>query len=114
MSFCNFQLMRSQVQGNTGLHGDSLTSLTRTSKTGWLQDSFDPVVEKMTYKASIITKLNANTWNDESELLQVMTIPKLILKSASMSLLNLKKCYYLQPNKYDCKTMFKLNLCLYS
>ena len=64
--------MRSQVQGNTGLHGDSLTSLTRTSKTGWLQDSFDPVVEKMTRRASHVTKLNANTWNDESELLQVM------------------------------------------
>ena len=80
--------MRSQVQGNTGLHGDSLTSLTRTSKTGWLQDSFDPVVEKMTTRASQITKLNANTWNDESELLQVMVILKLTLRIPSISLLN--------------------------
>ena len=66
--------MRSQVQGQTGLHGDSLVSLTRTSKTGWLPDSFDPVVERLTHRATRITKLNANTWNDESELLQVISI----------------------------------------
>jgi len=64
-------LKRSQVQGHTGLHGDSLVSLTRTSKTGWLPDSFHPVVEQVTDRSSQVTKLNANTWRDESELLQV-------------------------------------------
>ena len=65
------QLMRSQVQGHTGLHGDNLVSKTRTSKTGWLQDSFDPVLTSLTHRATYITKLHADTWNDESELMQV-------------------------------------------
>jgi len=64
-------LKRSQVQGNTGLHGDSLVSLTRTSKTGWLPDAFHPAVQEVTHRASKVTKLNADTWRDESELLQI-------------------------------------------
>ena len=70
-TFLYFQLKRSQVQGHSGLHADSLVSRTRTSKTGWLPDSFHPVVEQVTDRSSQITKLNANTWRDESELLQV-------------------------------------------
>lgn len=66
----NFQLKRSQVQGHTGLHADSITSMTRTSKTGWLPDAFHPVVDTVTTRASQITKLRADTWRDESELLQ--------------------------------------------
>jgi len=64
-------LKRSQVQGHTGLHADSITSMTRTSKTGWLPDAFHPVVDTVTTRASQITKLRADTWRDESELLQV-------------------------------------------
>ena len=65
------QLKRSQVQGHTGLHGDSIKSNTRTSKTGWLPDAFHPVVDTVTTRSSSITKLRADTWRDESELLQV-------------------------------------------
>ena len=67
----NLQLKRSQVQGHTGLHGDSIKSNTRTSKTGWLPDAFHPVVDTVTTRSSSITKLRADTWRDESELLQV-------------------------------------------
>ena len=69
--FLKPKLKRSQVQGHTGLHGDSLVSLTRTSKTGWLPDAFHPAVQEVTHRASKVTKLNADTWRDESELLQV-------------------------------------------
>lgn len=62
-------LMRSQVMGNN--HGASEVSQVRTSKTGWLQDSFSPVIESMSQKVSWMTGLNTNTWNDEAELLQV-------------------------------------------
>ena len=67
-------MKRSQVQGHTGLHSDSLVSLTRTSKTGWLPDEFHPVVGHITARSSRITRLRADTWRDESELLQVMII----------------------------------------
>ena len=67
----DLQLKRSQVQGHTGLHGDSIKSNTRTSKTGWLPDAFHPVVDTVTTRSSSITKLRADTWRDESELLQV-------------------------------------------
>ena len=65
-------MKRSQVQGQTGLHSDSITSMTRTSKTGWLPDAFHPVVDTVTSRSSAITKLRADTWRDESELLQVI------------------------------------------
>ena len=45
--------------------------MSRTSKTGWLQDSFHPVVKRMTDRISWMTGLNTNTWNDDAELLQV-------------------------------------------
>ena len=64
------QLMRSQVQGS-GTSGNSEISLMRTSKTGWLQDSHAPVISKVTARVSWLTGLKTNTWNDESELLQV-------------------------------------------
>lgn len=62
-------LMRSQVQGNQP--GNTEVSMTRTSKTGWLQDSFNPVVRKLTERVSWMTNLNTDTWNDDAELLQV-------------------------------------------
>ena len=46
--------------------------MTRTSKTGWLPDAFHPVVDTVTSRSSAITKLRADTWRDESELLQVI------------------------------------------
>ncbi len=61
--------MRSQVQGQSA--GNSEVSQTRTSKTGWLQDSFHPVVRKLTERVGWITNLKTDTWNDDAELLQV-------------------------------------------
>ncbi len=61
--------MRSQVQGEKA--GNSEVSNTRTSKTGWLQDSFDPVIQRLAERIGRITGLNTNTWNDDAELLQV-------------------------------------------
>lgn len=61
--------MRSQVQGKTG--GGSEVSMTRTSKTGWLQDNAHPIVEKLTKRVAWMTGLRTNTWNDDAELLQV-------------------------------------------
>ncbi len=49
----------------------SIVSLTRTSKTGWLQESFDPAISRLTERITRITGLRADTWRDESELLQV-------------------------------------------
>ncbi len=62
-------MMRSQVQGKKP--GNSEVSMTRTSKTGWLQDSFDPLVQQLSQKIHWMTGLNTNTWNDDAELLQV-------------------------------------------
>ena len=63
-------MMRSQVQGETK-ESASKVSMVRTSKTGWLQDSFHPVLGKITERISHITGLRTDTYNDESELLQV-------------------------------------------
>jgi hypothetical protein len=38
------------------------------------QDSFSPIIEKMSQKVSWMTGLNTNTWKDEAELLQVDNI----------------------------------------
>jgi len=63
-------MMRSQVQGENK-DSNSRVSMTRTSKTGWLQDSFHPLIASMTRRVSHITGLRTDTFNDESELLQV-------------------------------------------
>ena len=63
-------MMRSQVLGERK-EVQSIVSLTRTSKTGWLQESFDPVIARLTARITRITGLRADTWRDESELLQV-------------------------------------------
>ncbi|XP_040579772.1 prolyl 4-hydroxylase subunit alpha-2 [Lepeophtheirus salmonis] len=60
-------LMRSQVQSETY----SEVSKTRTSKTGWLQDSFHPIVSKMSFKVNSMTGLNSDTWKEDAELLQI-------------------------------------------
>ena len=69
---CHFllQMMRSQVQGQSNGPG-SVVSNTRTSKTGWLQDSFHPAISSLNRRVSDITGLNTDTFQDESELLQV-------------------------------------------
>ena len=69
---CHFllQMMRSQVQGQSNGPG-SVVSNTRTSKTGWLQDSFHPAITSLNRRVSDITGLNTDTFQDESELLQV-------------------------------------------
>ena len=67
------QMMRSQVQGQSNGPG-SVVSNTRTSKTGWLQDSFHPAISSLTRRVSDITGLNTDTFQDESELLQVSPI----------------------------------------
>lgn len=61
--------MRSQVQGSQP--GNSEVSMTRTSKTGWLQDSFHPIVRKLSERISWMTGLNTDTWKEDAELLQV-------------------------------------------
>ena len=63
------QLVRSQVQGKKD--GDSEVSDVRTSKTGWLQDSFHPVIRSLTERVGWMSGLHTNTWNDDAELLQV-------------------------------------------
>ena len=63
-------MMRSQVQGQNNGPG-SVVSNTRTSKTGWLQDSFHPAIKSTSQRVSDITGLNTDTFQDESELLQV-------------------------------------------
>ena len=68
----SFQLMRSQVQGAQA--GNSEVSMTRTSKTGWLQDSFHPLIQSLAGRIGRITGLNTNTWQDDAELLQVQYI----------------------------------------
>eukprot|EP00096_Caligus_rogercresseyi_P014378 TRINITY_DN6888_c0_g1_i4.p1 TRINITY_DN6888_c0_g1~~TRINITY_DN6888_c0_g1_i4.p1 ORF type:complete len:543 (-),score=113.79 TRINITY_DN6888_c0_g1_i4:996-2501(-) len=62
-------MMRSQVQSEK----QSEVSKTRTSKTGWLQDSFHPIVSGMNFKVRSITGLQANTWREDAELLQIAT-----------------------------------------
>ena len=68
-----FQMARSQVQGQTK-ESASQVSMTRTSKTGWVQDSFHPAIAKMSERVRHITKLFTNTMYDEAELLQVCIV----------------------------------------
>ena len=63
-------MARSQVQGQTK-ESASQVSMTRTSKTGWIQDSFHPAIAKMSERVTRITGLRTNTFYDEAELLQV-------------------------------------------
>lgn len=72
------QMMRSQVQGESK-ESSSRVSMTRTSKTGWLQDYFHPVIGKLTKRVSHYTGLETDTFLEASELLQVQN------KLASMS-----------------------------
>ena len=51
--------------------GSSEISTTRTSKTGWLQDSHSPTVEKLGKRISWVTGLHTSTLDDDAELLQV-------------------------------------------
>ena len=67
------QMARSQVQGQTK-ESASQVSMTRTSKTGWVQDSFHPAIAKMSERVRHITKLFTNTMYDEAELLQVCIV----------------------------------------
>ena len=83
------QMMRSQVQGQSNGPG-SVVSNTRTSKTGWLQDSFHPAISSLTRRVSDITGLNTDTFQDESELLQVripycVVVPSVQIKCTSSS-----------------------------
>ena len=66
-------MMRSQVQGENK-ESSSKVSMTRTSKTGWLQDSFHPVIAKLTERVGQVTGLKTDTFKDEAELLQVCTV----------------------------------------
>ena len=61
--------MRSQVQGNEA--GSTKVSNVRTSKTGWLQDSFHPLIKKLAERISWMTGLNTDTMREDAELLQV-------------------------------------------
>jgi len=63
-------MMRSQVQGENR-NRQSRVSMTRTSKTGWLQDSMHPTIGILTKRVSHVTGLRTDTFLDESELLQV-------------------------------------------
>ena len=69
-------MARSQVQGQTK-QSQSQVSMTRTSKTGWVQDSFHPAIGKLSERIKKITGLLTNTYYDEAELLQVWKILKL-------------------------------------
>lgn len=62
-------LMRSQVQGSGAV--PTKISNSRTSKTSWLQDSFDPLIRTITKRVAWMTGLNTDTMKEESELLQV-------------------------------------------
>ena len=53
--------------------------MTRTSKTGWLQDSFHPVIAKLTERVGQVTGLKTDTFKDEAELLQVLCASILII-----------------------------------
>eukprot|EP00095_Tigriopus_kingsejongensis_P007522 snap_masked-scaffold103_size370364-processed-gene-2.2 protein:Tk07522 transcript:snap_masked-scaffold103_size370364-processed-gene-2.2-mRNA-1 annotation:"hypothetical protein DAPPUDRAFT_22132" len=66
-------LMRSQVQGKQA--GSTKISDVRTSKTSWLQDSFDPLIKAMTKRVEWMTGLKTNTMKEESELLQMINLP---------------------------------------
>ena len=48
--------------------GSSEVSTTRTSKTGWLQDSDIKTVEKLSGGISWVTGLATKTWDDDAEL----------------------------------------------
>ena len=63
-------MARSQVQGQSK-QSQSQVSMTRTSKTGWVQDSFHPAIGKLSERIKTITGLLTNTYYDEAELLQV-------------------------------------------
>ena len=65
----HFNWIFCQVQGQNP--GNTEVSMTRTSKTGWLQDSFHPIVRKLTERVAWMTGLNTDTWKDDAELLQV-------------------------------------------
>ncbi|XP_023346532.1 prolyl 4-hydroxylase subunit alpha-2 [Eurytemora carolleeae] len=62
-------LTRSQVLG--GKQGFNEVSSTRTSKTGWLDDSTNPTVSRLGRRIELLTGLKTNTSNDDAELLQV-------------------------------------------
>ena len=90
-------MMRSQVQGQSNGPG-SVVSNTRTSKTGWLQDSFHPAISSLTRRVSDITGLNTDTFQDESELLQVripycVVVPSVQIKCTSSSSSDLSTCH---------------------
>ena len=63
-------MMRSQVQGENRSKS-SRVSMTRTSKTGWLQDNFHSTIGTISRRVSEVTRLNTATHLDEAELLQV-------------------------------------------
>lgn len=63
-------MMRSQVQGENRNRA-SRVSMTRTSKTGWLQDHFHPTIGTISKRVSEVTGLKTATHLDEAELLQV-------------------------------------------
>ena len=70
--------MRSQVQGENK-ESSSKVSMTRTSKTGWLQDSFHPVIAKLTERVGQVTGLKTDTFKDEAELLQVLCAASMVI-----------------------------------
>ena len=83
-------MARSQVQGQTK-QSQSQVSMTRTSKTGWVQDSFHPAIGKMSERIKKITGLLTNTYYDEAELLQVWKILKFWLGFQKIDIKTKKK-----------------------
>ena len=90
-------MARSQVQGQTK-QSQSQVSMTRTSKTGWVQDSFHPAIGKMSERIKKITGLLTNTYYDEAELLQVWKILKFWLGFQKIDI-ETKKNLFLVPLK---------------
>ncbi|XP_045138531.1 prolyl 4-hydroxylase subunit alpha-1-like [Portunus trituberculatus] len=62
-------LSRAMVQGPQG-KGNTVSN-TRTSKVGWLDDSQNPLVAKLSDRVARLTRLSTSVTNDDAEMLQV-------------------------------------------
>ncbi|XP_066955575.1 prolyl 4-hydroxylase subunit alpha-2-like [Macrobrachium rosenbergii] len=62
-------LARAMVQGHQG-KGNTVSS-TRTSKVGWLDDSFDLIIQRVNKRVEMITGLSTNVAAEDAEMMQV-------------------------------------------
>lgn len=91
--------MRSQVQGSGAV--PTKISNSRTSKTSWLQDSFDPLIRTITKRVAWMTGLNTDTMKEESELLQVWGQFVQYLHLSNALFISLKVANYVNGGHYN-------------